>query len=443
MPVPLGTHTFGHLASSQAIVAKAGPKEVGWESPPPGADGVSFGPWSFDIARDGSIWLLDEVNQRLLLWQPGRPDRPGRTVPLPFKAAVDLALDADGTIYVTSMPAGGSGHYLYALTPTGQVRWKILLPEQRAMGSLLVADGVVYHHFTSWTPMTDSHGQPLPAAEQRRLASPHQPLPGGLQLSEELATPHEVRLSLIDKPGHVVRGWRITSQTELGGVAAKAALVHDDLMVMLHVTEQTKTKFQWECLVLRLAPTEGTRLRFAIAPESRVMWGSEHITGLRVGPDGQLYQLRSDRVTGVSIARYSLTPHQDHPTDHNHPWRGRITLDRGAITGHQQPGPHADGPNHTTGAAPAHRAAGATAAGQPVGAAVGDGRGGPRPAGRHGRRLAVVPAPAPRRPTAARPTPPSPLITTEARRPGTLPGRQPLVDCRHRPLPGWLPADIG
>jgi hypothetical protein len=313
MPVPLGTHSFGHLATSQAIVAKAGPKEVGWESPPPGADGVSFGPWSFDLARDGSIWLLDEVNERLLMWQPGRPDRPARTVPLPFKAAVDLALDADGTIYVTSMPAGGSGDYLYALTPTGQVRWKILLPEQRAMGSLLVADGVVYHHFTSWTPMTDTNGQPLPAAEQRRLASPHQPLPGGLQLSEKLATPHEVRLSLIDKAGHVVRGWRITSKTELGGVAAKAALVHDDLVVMLHVTEQTKTKFQWEYLVLRLAPTDGTRLRFAIAPESRVMWGSEHITGLRVGPDGQLYQLRSDRVTGVSIARYSLTPTKTTP----------------------------------------------------------------------------------------------------------------------------------
>jgi hypothetical protein len=52
-------------------VAKAGPNEVGWESPPPGADGVTFGPWSFDVARDGSIWLLDEVNERLLVWQPG------------------------------------------------------------------------------------------------------------------------------------------------------------------------------------------------------------------------------------------------------------------------------------------------------------------------------------------------------------------------------------
>ncbi|HZD00153.1 MAG TPA: hypothetical protein VFA46_08135 [Actinomycetes bacterium] len=314
LAISLGTHTFGHLATPQAIVAKAGPNQVGWESPPPGADGVAFGPWSFDIARDGSIWLLDEVNQRLLVWQPGRPDQPARTVPLSFKAAGDLALGTDGTVYVTSMPAGGSGDYLYALTATGQVRWKTLLPEQRTVGSLLLVDGIVYYHFTSWTPMTDSHGQPLPAAEQRRLASPHQRLPGGLRLTETLVPPHELRLSLIDKAGHTVRAWRITSQTELGGVAAKATMVHHDLVVMLHVTEQTKTKFLWEYLVLRLAPTGGIRVQFAIAPESRVMWGSEHVTGLRVGPDGQLYQLRSDRTTGVGIARYSLNPKPVAPT---------------------------------------------------------------------------------------------------------------------------------
>jgi hypothetical protein len=149
------------------------------------------------------------------------------------------------------------------------------------------------------------------------------------------------------------------------------------------------------------------------------MWGSEHITGLRVGPDGQLYQLRSDRTTGVSIARYSLAPTKPTPPTSTDSWRGRAALDRGA-TGQQHPSAHADGAHHTTaGAAPAHRAAGATAAGQPVGAAVGDGRDGPHPAGRRGRRLAVASAPALRRPTAARTTPPSPLTATDARRPGT------------------------
>jgi hypothetical protein len=123
-----------------------------------------------------------------------------------------------------------------------------------------------------------------------------------------LVPPHELRLSLIDTAGHTVRGWRITSQAELGGIAAKAAMIHDDLVVMLSIDEQTKNKAFWEYLVLRLPPTGGTNVRLAIAPESRVMWGSEYLTGLQVGPDGQLYQLRSDRPTGISIARYYLTP---------------------------------------------------------------------------------------------------------------------------------------
>jgi hypothetical protein len=45
------------------------------------------------------------------------------------------------------------------------------------------------------------------------------------------------------RPGHTVRGWRITSKTELGGIAAQAALVHDELVVTPCVSGQTKTKF--------------------------------------------------------------------------------------------------------------------------------------------------------------------------------------------------------
>jgi hypothetical protein len=37
------------------------------------------------------------------------------------------------------------------------------------------------------------------------------------------------------------------------------------------------------------------------------------ITGVRIGPDGQLYQLRTSRTGGVDIARYSLTPDKETP----------------------------------------------------------------------------------------------------------------------------------
>jgi hypothetical protein len=110
-------------------VARAGPDQVGFSSPPKGADGVSYGPWSFDVAPDGSVWLLDEVNHQLLVWQPGQPNRPARAVRLPLdplERIANFSVAPDHTIYATYVPPPGPGPKtlrLAALTPTGVVRW--------------------------------------------------------------------------------------------------------------------------------------------------------------------------------------------------------------------------------------------------------------------------------------------------------------------------------
>lgn len=77
-------------------------------------------------------------------------------------------------------------------------------------------------------------------------------------------------------------------------------------MVALDVTRQTKSDFLLENLVVRLGLTGGTRQIVSLDPHAVVV--DAPITGLRVGPDGALYQLRSDSAKGVSIARYSLRP---------------------------------------------------------------------------------------------------------------------------------------
>jgi hypothetical protein len=185
------------------------------------------------------------------------------------------------------------------------------LPDPRAMGNLyLGADGVVYQEFGgTWTPLTDRRGRPLPVAEMRRLASPRQPLPSGLRLTakgDEQWPPHEFRFSLANQAGRVVRAWRVTSKDELGGMGGKPALVGGDLVVTLGVGKwRAKDDCLHEYVVLRLGPAAGTRVRFAL--DARAAWG-DTVTALRVGPDGKLYQLRSNPATGVSIARYSLAP---------------------------------------------------------------------------------------------------------------------------------------
>jgi hypothetical protein len=324
-PVALGTHRFGHLRAPDSIVAHADPNAVGFFQPPEGQDGVAYGPWSFDVTRDGSIWLLDEVKHRLLGWRPGRPERPARSVglpPDPLERVADFAVGPDHSIYATYVPPPGPGPKtlrLSKLSPDGRVLWTAPTTVEIFNAQLRIGpDDALYvvggHERTrDWTPLTTPAGRPLSLADQRRGTSSRQPLPGGLRLAATYPSDSERRFALSDESGRVVRAWRVTSQDDLGAAAATPALVGGDPVVVVEVTRETKSEFLYEYEVLRLARSGGTSMRFALAPEGRVVWGDTPITGVRIGPDGQLYQLRTSRTGGVDIARYSLDPVQHTP----------------------------------------------------------------------------------------------------------------------------------
>jgi hypothetical protein len=326
--VPLGTHRFGHLSAPDAIVARAPAQDVGFECGKPSAcssvtsegggcgciDVLPHGPTSFDIGRDGSIWLFDGIKHRLLVWQRGRPSGPARSVPLPANVwDSDFALGRDGTIYLFAGNVPGRPYQaMYALTRTGRVRWKAATTVASGQAQLVIGpDGALYSVGPSatptWTPITTPAGRPLPLAVQRRRSGPLQPLPGGLRLLRTQVSPHEVHFALIDRAHKVVRAWRITSRTGLAVVRAIPALIGDDLIVPVDVSRQARKTFQWEHLILRLGSAGGAQRRLAL--DARAVWdpdGTTARTTLRIGSDGRVYQLRTDPTTGVSVARYSL-----------------------------------------------------------------------------------------------------------------------------------------
>ena len=90
-------------------------------------------------------------------------------------------------------------------------------------------------------------------------------------------------------------------------LSAAPALVGGDPVVPLEVSKQTKNKFLREQVILRLSPNSGTPQQFALAADP-VLGEANVFTAVRVGPDGQLYQLRTNLKTGASIARFSLGP---------------------------------------------------------------------------------------------------------------------------------------
>jgi len=312
--VPLGTHQFGHLRSPDAVVARAGLNEVGFKKNGHGCgctDGPA-GPVSFDVARNGSIWMFDVLNHRLLVWQPGKPAHPARTIKLKGLDVRDFALGRDGTIYLnavyTKPPAGDNGANLWALSPNGRLRWraKAKLADALRVGP----NGVLYSvaaRSGAWTPLTTSTGRPLSLSAQRRQTLRFEPLAGGMHLIATQLGVHEVHFALVDRAGKVVRAWRVTSGTQMALTpsALTPAIVGGQLIVQLDVSRQTGALS--EHMILRLGQSGSIGKRFSLAANAVCCYdGTGASTPLRVASDGRLYQLRTDPKTGARVARYSL-----------------------------------------------------------------------------------------------------------------------------------------
>ncbi len=308
LAVELGSHRFGRLRSPDAIVARAGADRIGFSDPMPGDSGCGDGPQGprlFDVGPDGSIWLLDDINHRLVQWRPAETAT-ARTVSLPQRLAVHVfAVGSNGLIYAYAADLRNGHESLYALSSRGSVRWAAPVKSNEPLYMFRASNGVLYgaqpHTFV---PLTTSDGQPLSTAEQRRRASAYQPLADGVRLLTTQPSAREVHVAEVDSAGNVLRAWRITSTTSLGLTRVAAALVGDDLVVPLDVYRTVGGKPLFERVVLRLRPS-GSWRQFAL--DARAVWGDDGTsTPLRFGPDGSLYQLRTNPKTGVGIARFDI-----------------------------------------------------------------------------------------------------------------------------------------
>jgi hypothetical protein len=352
--VDLGTHVFGQVETPEAVVARAGPTEVGFNYCPdaPGSCGQPTGPWSFEIAEDGSIWLLDQLNSRLLVWEPGHPDAVARTVPLPVSspqfAFGDFALGPAGSVYLVRSYSKGpplhaglfppQGHLppvrLSRVSEDGKVLWTSKVDTDIANTQLRTGpDGTLWvgawsatwkddpYEWRAWAPAATSAGRPVSLARQEAGIRWTASVPDGRQIVLVSAgwtglpwtpEPHEQRVALIDTAGRVVRAWRIRSGTSIEPPfpSVTPALVGGDPVVVLFPTRPQGGEYQREYLVLRLGRTGDVRTRFALPYDEPPVSAYEGwaVTGVRIQPDGRLYQLGSAPDFGAAVYQYSLAP---------------------------------------------------------------------------------------------------------------------------------------
>ena len=328
--VKLGTHRFGETKAPEAVVARARADEVGWDINE--ELGFHVGPQTLQVGSDGSAWLEDSFNNRLLVWNPGQPDSFARSVPVPYGAGMsDVSFGPGGSLYVTRKLVDPTRLVLDKLDATsGRLLWENRVGLEYAGGPTgnsypLVGsygplrtgpDGTLYYLVglqggeLGWLPVATAAGNPLAPRDQIRGISRFLPAARGLRLvgpefynPREDTAPHDVRYALVDGRGRLVRAWRIVSRTEFNFIhTIVPQIVGGDPVVVLQFLKSDGAQQTWENEILRLG-RHGASVRFSLA---RTIWGDGALDDLRFGPDGKLYQLATSVKDGVVISRYPL-----------------------------------------------------------------------------------------------------------------------------------------
>ncbi len=293
--VALGAHAFGRdRAPDERVVAASWGSEVG-EAGLVGSRELGFaGPSSFDVAADGSVAVLDQVNARVQHWSRVGVEETNLEV---SGGLADFALEPGGAMDVLEPPSRVSpSPILRSFRGDGTARWAQRLSD-RTWAKLAVGPaGPVVQQQPSeqWLPVAE-HGAALGRASQAGHGRPGQPFADGREVVVERVGSAELRLAEL-VGNTVVRSWRITSATSLGEV--QLAEPHGDRLV---VVVKTYADDRSEYLVLVL---DRSGVVSSVAVESLEWAESAPLARFRLA-GLSLYRLGSTRA-GLFVDRFDL-----------------------------------------------------------------------------------------------------------------------------------------
>ena len=293
--VALGPHVFGRdRAPDERVVEAAWGSEVG-DAGLAGSRGLGFvGPSSFDVAGDGSVAVLDQVNRRVEHWS-----RVGvKSTSLEVSGGLaDFALEPGGVIDVLEPPNRVSpAPILRSFRGDGTLRWAQRLSDRTWAKLAAGPTGPVVQQQPSeqWLPVAE-HGAALDRAAQAGRGRPGRPFGNGREVVVERVGSGELRLAELAGDA-LVRGWRIMSATPLGEVQLAEPLGN-----RLVVVTKTYTDDRSEYLVLVL-DRSGIVKSFAV--ESLEWAESAPLARFRLA-GSSLYRLGSTRA-GLFVDRFDL-----------------------------------------------------------------------------------------------------------------------------------------
>lgn len=290
--VDLGLHEFGRVREPDRSRVRApwggGDGEVGLLR---GKELVRIGPSAFDIAPDGSVVVLDQINDRLAVYAAagGGP----RYVSVPFGGAEgDLAVADDGVMHVLDH---GVEQVVRSVASTGAALETVRVSARGGDMLRATPGGPMLHGYPGdlWFPVRQG-ARPLSQAEQASRARPGLDVGGGLEAVVRAGN-HQVALALV-AGDRVVKAWTITSTTGLGEIQLVEPYA-DGLLVVVRLWTEARAEF----VALQLSSSRLVRSFSAEADE----WAESAALSRFKLDGGRLYQLRSTPV-GVEVVSFDL-----------------------------------------------------------------------------------------------------------------------------------------
>ena len=295
--VALGAHRFGLVREESARVAEAqwgdGAADVGLEQ---GLHLTAIGGSALDVGRDGSIYVLDEANRRILRWSSGQ------SIVEPVELAIDgtladLAVADDETIHVLETTAEpGRKPLLRSFTRTGTPLGATEIAERSSQLRLGPADDpfALQHPSGQWMRLAGGDRSFLPPRAQVATGRAGRPLPAGGEVIV-LSRESEVRVALVNA-GRVRQAWRVTSETPLAEV--QLAEMQRNMLVLV-VRSFTDARDEFVVLVL---DGHGVVDRFSVDSAD---WAETAPLSRFRAVGGSLYQLGSTP-NRLFVDRYDL-----------------------------------------------------------------------------------------------------------------------------------------
>lgn len=295
--VDLGAHRFGSTRRADARVAAAP-----WGSAPGSAgllQGPTFGPIgpsAFDVAANGDVVVLDQVNGRVERWHAGAH---AADTPVDVSGGIaDMALAPDGTIDVLEPTGDGTGRTpeLRSFSPSGALRSKTPIADRTWSQLREGPQGpeVQQEPSEQWLPAAPGH-RSLSRTAQASGGHPGRTLPNGRELVVFRAGTSEARIAEVDG-ARVRRAWRIVSATPLGEVQLAEPL-GDRIVAVIRPYTDTQDEF----LVLVLGD-HGVERSFSV--DSADWAEAAPLARFRLA-GSSLYQLGSTP-SGMHVDRFDL-----------------------------------------------------------------------------------------------------------------------------------------